>query len=991
MSELESMIEKKLIEQLIYGDSQWTYREDLKTEEDLWANFRYILEQNNKDRLDGEGLSDSEFEQVKNQLQFSSFYKAGEWLVGENGKVMVHVQRDTEKLHLVVMNHEHIAGGSSVYEVINQYKALKSDDEDSTDVRDRRFDVTLMINGLPMIHIELKNKQHSYMDGFWQIKKYIGEGKFTGIFSAVQMFVVSNGVDTRYFAAAGDTELNPKFMSGWVDRKNNPVSDYLSFAKSVLRIPQAHEMIARYTVLDEDARRLILLRPYQIHAIESIREASKTGESGFVWHTTGSGKTLTSYKATRNLLMDIPSIDKTIFLIDRKDLDTQTTMAFQAYANNDLVDVDETDNVNDLKKKLKSADRQVIVTTIQKMQILISKRLQESTSDFDKIKNLRIAFVVDECHRAVTPKTKRELERFFGRSLWYGFTGTPRFAENPYPQMGDLPRTTEELYGKCLHSYTIQNAIHDKAVLGFQVEHNGPKNMTDETDSSQYDNEAHMLKVLDVILNKSYYKLGFQNGKGMTYECMLTTKSIQVAQKYYELLTRVKNGETSLVIDEKIRQVLPDFPKFAITYSVTENEEGSHVNQEKMQKSLDDYNGMFGTKYEMSQIQSYNANLNKRLARKDARFKSRREQLDLVIVVDRLLTGFDAPCMSTIFIDRQPMGPHDLIQAFSRTNRIYDTNKTYGQIVTFQAPMLFKKCVDNAVKLYSAGSTETALLAEWDEVEPAFRKALSALKICAEKPSDIPGMSMKEKKIFAKMFQEFDSLFAQLKSFTKYNDSMLEEYGITEAEYDDYAGHYKNVMEEIRDAKDHGDSDSGDTQVNQDYELMAYSSTKIDYEYIINLIQNIVTPTEEDEEITPQERQKKLEEVKQYVAELRKDNEKVADLMSNLIADIEKDDRKYRGKSILNIIENMKRDCVEKVISDFCIQWYASKDDVMYAAIHYRNGKIPNETAIKATVDYTSYKEAQETALPKYKFYNRMMAELKKTLDEEIKPLLMTA
>lgn len=980
-----------MIEQLIYGDSQWTYREDLKTEEDLWANFRYILEQNNKDRLDGEGLSDSEFEQVKNQLQFSSFYKAGEWLVGENGKVMVHVQRDTEKLHLVVMNHEHIAGGSSVYEVINQYKALKSDDEDSTDVRDRRFDVTLMINGLPMIHIELKNKQHSYMDGFWQIKKYIGEDKFTGIFSAVQMFVVSNGVDTRYFAAAGDTELNPKFMSGWVDRKNNPVSDYLSFAKSVLRIPQAHEMIARYTVLDEDARRLILLRPYQIHAIESIREASKTGESGFVWHTTGSGKTLTSYKATRNLLMDIPSIDKTIFLIDRKDLDTQTTMAFQAYANNDLVDVDETDNVNDLKKKLKSADRQVIVTTIQKMQILISKRLQEGTPDFDKIKNLRIAFVVDECHRAVTPKTKRELERFFGRSLWYGFTGTPRFAENPYPQMGDLPRTTEELYGKCLHSYTIQNAIHDKAVLGFQVEHNGPKNMTDETDSSQYDNEAHMLKVLEVILNKSYYKLGFQNGKGMTYECMLTTKSIQVAQKYYELLTRVKNGETSLVIDEKIRQVLPDFPKFAITYSVTENEEGSHVNQEKMQKSLNDYNGMFGTKYEMSQIQSYNGNLNKRLARKDARFKSRREQLDLVIVVDRLLTGFDAPCMSTIFIDRQPMGPHDLIQAFSRTNRIYDTNKTYGQIVTFQAPKLFKKCVDNAVKLYSAGSTETALLAEWDEVEPAFRKALSALKICAEKPSDIPGMSMKEKKIFAKMFQEFDSLFAQLKSFTKYNDSMLEEYGITEAEYDDYAGHYKNVMEEIRDSKDHGDSDSSDTQVDQDYELMAYSSTKIDYEYIINLIQNIVTPTEEDEEITPQERQKKLEEVKQYVAELRKDNEKVADLMSNLIADIEKDDRKYRGKSILNIIENMKRDCVEKVISDFCIQWYASKDDVMYAAIHYRNGKIPNETAIKATVDYTSYKEAQKTALPKYKFYNRMMAELKKTLDEEIKPLLMTA
>ena len=290
MAELESVIEQKLIEQLIYGDSQWTYREDLKTEADLWKNFRYILEQNNKERLNGEPLSDAEFEQVKNQLQFSSFYKAGEWLVGENGKVMVHVQRDTERLHLIVINHEHIAGGSSVYEVINQYNALKMDEDSSVNARDRRFDVTLMINGLPMIHIELKNKQHSYMDGFWQIKKYIGEGKFTGIFSAVQMFVISNGGDTKYFSAASDTELNPKFISGWLDKENNAVSDYLDFAKSVLRIPEAHEMIARYTVLDEEAKRLILLRPYQIHAIEAIRDASKTGKSGFVWHTTGQEK-----------------------------------------------------------------------------------------------------------------------------------------------------------------------------------------------------------------------------------------------------------------------------------------------------------------------------------------------------------------------------------------------------------------------------------------------------------------------------------------------------------------------------------------------------------------------------------------------------------------------------------------------------------------------------------------------------------------------------
>ena len=984
MPELESIIEKNLIDQLVLGDSQWTYRPDLKSEKDLWDNFRYILEQNNKDRLNGQPLSDNEFEQVKNQLQFSSFYKAGEWLFGENGKVMVHVQRDTEKLHLVVMNHEHIAGGSSVYEVINQYSTLQSDKENGKD-NNSRFDVTLMINGLPMIHIELKNKSHPYMEAFNQIKRYIGEGKFTGIFSAVQMFVVSNGVDTKYFSAASDTELNPKFMSGWLDEKNNPVTDYIDFAKSVLSIPQAHEMIARYTVLDEDSKRLILLRPYQIHAIEAIRESSKQGKSGYVWHTTGSGKTLTSYKATRNLLMDIPSIDKTIFLIDRKDLDAQTTLAFKAYANNDLVDVDETENVNDLKKKLKSDDRQVIVTTIQKLQRLVTKRLNEDTPEYNKIRNLKLGFIVDECHRAVTPATKRELERFFKNSLWFGFTGTPRFDENSYPQMGDLPRTTETLYGKCLHKYTIMNAIHDNAVLGFQVEHNGPKNIDDETDSKVYENEKHMLKVLDVILNKSYHKLGFQNGKGKTYVGLLTTSSIQQAQKYYELLTKVKNGETPLVIDEKIKQVLPDFPKFAITYSVSENKDNSMVNQDKMKKSIDDYNRMFGTKFDISQIQSYNGNLNKRLARKDFKYKSRNEQLDLVIVVDRLLTGFDAPCMSTIYIDRQPMGPHDLIQAFSRTNRIFDKNKAFGQIVTFQAPVLFKECVDNAVKLYSAGGTKESVLAEWNVVEPAFKKALSALRVSAEKPEDIASMSEKEKKIFVKIFQEFDTLFAQLKSFTNYDDSMLKDYGITEEEYNDYVGHYKNVVEELK--KDPPDHPNDDEIVDQEYELMAYSNTKIDYEYIISLIQNIVTPSDDDANISPEERQKKIDEIKSFVEDLRKDNPKIADIMSTLVSEIENDEEKYKGQSILNVVENMRQNCIDRVITDFCDEWKTSKEDVMYVAENYRNGTIINESAIKATSNYSEYKDSQEKALPKFKYYSKMMTELRKVLEEEIKPL----
>ncbi|MCM1236491.1 MAG: type I restriction endonuclease, partial [Ruminococcus flavefaciens] len=344
MAELESVIEQRLIDQLCSGESQWTYRPDIKTEEDLWNNFKYILEQNNKAKLNDVPLSESEFAKIKNDLSHASFYDAGKWLVGENGKVYVHVQRGNETLHLVVMNNEHIAGGTSVYEVINQYRAFGINEQD--DKRDRRFDVTLLINGIPMIHIELKNKEHSYMDGYRQIKKYISEGKFHGIFSNVQMFVVSNVVDTKYFSAARDTELNKKFITGWLDEENLPVCDYIDFAKAVLKIPEAHEMVTKYIVLDNDKKKLLILRPYQIHAIGAMRKASKQGKSGFIWHTTGSGKTMTSYKATRNLLMDIPSIEKTVFLIDRKDLDTQTTMDFQSYADNDTIDVDDTDYVD---------------------------------------------------------------------------------------------------------------------------------------------------------------------------------------------------------------------------------------------------------------------------------------------------------------------------------------------------------------------------------------------------------------------------------------------------------------------------------------------------------------------------------------------------------------------------------------------------------------------------------------------------------------------
>lgn len=995
MAELEQTIEEKLITQLTQGKSQWTYRPDLNDENKLWDNIRRILERGNKEQLDGEPLTDPEFEQVKNQLSFATFYDAAKWIAGENGVAHVSVQRDTKTVQLTVLKRDDIAGGSSVYEVINQYRALKDDPSDrqagECDIHDqnRRFDVSLLINGIPLIHIELKNRQHSYMDGFRQIKKYIREGKFTGVFSAVQMFVVSNAVDTKYFAAASEEQLNEKFLSGWEDTANTPVTDYLKFASQVLKIPEAHQMVMKYVVLDQEDKKLLLLRPYQIHAIEAVGKASRQGKSGYIWHTTGSGKTMTSYKTARNLLIDIPSIEKTIFLIDRKDLDMQTTQAFQSYANNDVVDVDETDNVGDLINKLKNQNQQVIVTTIQKLSIAIKKRLQEGTPAYNRIKNLRIAFVVDECHRAVTPRTQRLLSQFFRNSLWYGFTGTPRFDVNAYPAEGDLPRTTDQLYGECLHKYTVKEAIRDEAVLGFQTEHLGAKDLKKDDENENlaiYETETHMLQVLDTIINKSREKLGFANGRGKTYEALLTVNSIQRAQAYYDLLKKVKAGETNIEISEETKRVLPDFPKFAITYSVSSDDdsESADLNVPKMQESLDDYNAMFGTKYGIGEIKGYNANLNDRLARKKSKYKSRDEQLDLVIVVNRLLTGFDAPCLSTVFMDRQPMHPHDIIQAFSRTNRLFDKPKTAGQIVTFQSPHKFKKAVDEALILYSAGGQASVLAPDWDTVLAEFRKSLAYVRVTAETPDAIAALSKEGQLRFAKAFQEFDKIFANLKAFTGYADNPANFYGITQEEYEEYAAHYKNIREKYKSDPKDGNDPSAD--IDLEYELKAYSKEKIDYDYIVSLIQTVVSAT--DEERSEQHFQNLLGEINKYIEELLSTNPKLGALMQELWNNIRENPDEFKDKRVSYILADMRKETIESVLKEFAEKWCVALDAISYSADRYEFGdtEIPGLNNLKKSADFDRY-SAEHDGVSKFKYHQAVKKALADLLIDEIIPL----
>lgn len=462
---LENEMEQRLIHQLTNGISQWKYRGDIHTEAELWKNFFKILESNNTKALNDHPLTAQEKEQIKNQLMFPNFYEAAKWIAGENGIAKVQVQREDASLgtiRLEVLHRNHVAGGKSVYEVVNQVVRKNQ--------RDRRLDVTLLINGLPMIHIELKNHSAPFMDAFRQIRKYDREGMFRGIYSALQMFVVSNSVETKYIAAAKDGKINEQFLTGWVDKNNHPVKDLVSFTEHVLSIPRAHEMVMQYSVIDDEKKSLIILRPYQVHAIEAVKQASREQKSGYVWHTTGSGKTLTSYKVARNLLQE-PTINKTIFIVDRKDLDQQTTSSFMSYAANDTVDIDETENTDHLVKRLSSDDQTVVVTTIQKINTMLRKFEDgKYVREANKIKDKKVAFVVDECHRAVTPQAQHHIKQFMRKSLWYGFTGTPIFAENKREQIGDLAQTTEEQYGEKLHAYTVKEAIHDKAVLGFQIE-----------------------------------------------------------------------------------------------------------------------------------------------------------------------------------------------------------------------------------------------------------------------------------------------------------------------------------------------------------------------------------------------------------------------------------------------------------------------------------------------------------------------------------------
>lgn len=964
----ERILEENLIHTLVRS-GYWTYEKGLDSEEKLWQNLREIIERNNKAVLDDVKLTDQEFAQIKDQLIFTSAFKAAKFLRGENGKAKVRVQRDDTSLgevYLLVLDNRDIAGGTSVYQVINQFRSMRRHAMDG----DSRFDVTLLINGLPLIHIELKNANVGYMEAFNQIKEYSREGKFNGIYSACQMFVVTNGAQTKYIAPASHDNLNAKFLSPWVDKDNKNVENYLDFVKEVLTIPQAHRLVSNYTVLDHDRESLILLRPYQIHAVKAVMENYKKG-SGYIWHTTGSGKTLTSYKLAKNILEAVPNIDKSVFIVDRIDLDNQTSSAFDSYAKGDFVDIEETENVRGLEKKLTDGQRSLVITTIQKLNYLIKRyKNKKDNRVYKKLRELKLVFIVDECHRAVSSEKQREINKFFKKPRWYGFTGTPIFAQNQKQAKGDLARTTREQYGPCLHEYTVKNAIEDRSVLGFQVEYKSTISEdglydivmsedsqidyfnTDKKDLEAFipkkifDEDEHMIEVIDTIVNKSRLKFGLDRGAGNTFGAILTTSSIEKAQRYYELFSMLKEDELNIKISDKVKSQVADFPKVAITYSLTENKEESGLNKEKMKKSLADYNQMYGTNFSLDEIKGYNTNLNDRLARKKSKYKIRSEQVDIVIVVDRLLTGFDSPSLALLFMDRAPMTPQNLIQAFSRTNRIYNKYKAYGQIVTFQTPAIYKEAIEEAFSLYSNGGEDYIQAPTYEESLEKFEKALEDFKALVSDPTNLDRMNdIEDKAEFAKRFQVLDKSLANIRVYGEFDEEDFQaKYDLNQKDLEEYNGRYVNIKEELKvfvkeNEKQGQQLDFGDIG----YESLTVDRQKIDSRFLDSLM-DAAAKESPDLDRKDRENTKIFKELRELLEKLKKENPKAAGLYEEVSEDMLENPSKYKEMNMTDFMKDLKKDYYDKGIKKIAEVSKASIDDVVYFASTFDKEDKEKET-----------------------------------------------
>jgi type I restriction enzyme R subunit len=811
----EQVLEDNLVAQLVnlgYG------KVTIKNEKDLLVNLKAQLEKHNQITL-----SDKEFDKILNHLNKGNVF--------DRAKIL------RDKMHYAKDD-----GQSGYLEFIDVENWCQNEFQATQQVTiegkfKNRYDVTLLINGLPLVQIELKRRGLELKEAFNQTNRYQRHSYSSnyGLFNYVQIFIISNGVNTKYYANNRHQSFKQTFF--WSDQDNNKITQLDKFADVFLEPCHISKMICRYTVLNESTKSLMVLRPYQYYATEAIIDRVKNStKNGYIWHTTGSGKTLTSFKASQ-VLMRLPNIHKVVFVVDRKDLDFQTTKEFNSFSEGSI---DGTTNTSALVRQF-SDNTPLIVTTIQKLDNAIKKG--RHSAKMELLKDKKMVFIFDECHRSQFGATHKRIKEYFGNVQMFGFTGTPIFVENIVKN--DLgKRTTKDLFDECLHKYVITDAIRDENVLKFSVEYVGRYkqkedsktnldiNVEDIDTSELLESPERLEKIANYIIANHSRKT-----HNKTFTAMMCISNVKTLIKYYEIFRAKKEASEhklniATIFSYGTNEDDPDASGFVIFDDDTQPENGSadasadsvessHT-RDKLEEFIADYNRIHNTKFTTKDSQSF-YNYYNDIAR---RVKNR--EIDLLLVVNMFLTGFDSPALNTLFVDKN-LRYHGLIQAYSRTNRIINELKSQGNIIVFRN---LKKATDEAITLFSnKEAIEEIILQPIENYVEKFNEAVKNLIKIAPTIDSVNDLQTEEDELkFVTSFRELMRLKTVLTTFADFSFADLK---ISEQDFEDYKSKYLDLYDKVR-------SDRSKEKVSiledVDFELELIHRDEINVAYILRLL-----------------------------------------------------------------------------------------------------------------------------------------------------------
>lgn len=790
MAQSELEMEKQLVEQLANSGYEVL---DATNESAIVDNFRQQLGYHNRRELNELPLSNDEFEQVLSQLRKGTIFDKSMRL---RHRVMVN-RSDGTVVNLELFNSRHWC--QNHFQVTRQIT-------NNGDTSNTRYDVTILINGLPLIQIELKRRGLDLKSAFDQIVRYrkTSYSQNAGLFDYIQLYVISNGVNTRYFST--NNKLNYQFTFPWTDEDNKPINRLSDFADTFLEKCHVSKMIARYIVHHQSRKTVLVLRPYQYYAVEAMINRVEIGRGdGYIWHTTGSGKTLTSFKASQ-IISGMKEVDKVLFVVDRRDLDYQTAQEFNAFSEGS---VDSTDNTRKLVEQLNDPGCKLIVTTIQKLNTAINQRRYQTK--LKSLRDKRVVFNFDECHRSQFGDTHQRICDFFNQRQMFGFTGTPIFEENAIKTRVGM-KTTNHLFGACLHKYIITDAIKDGNVLRFSVDYRKVKAVFDGTeveaknrkllnDKHYLSSEKRIQKVVNDVLsvhdNKTHER---------SYTAMMCVNSVDELMTYYRLIKASQEGAESPLRIATIFSCNGNDNKEFDGVSETDGLEVKvGADDSRMNFLLDcvkDYNRDHGTSYDVHDSQDfyrYYQDISKRV---------RKQDIDILLVVNMFLTGFDSPTLNTLYVDKN-LRHQGLIQAYSRTNRVFDVRKSHGNIVCYRD---LKEATDEALMLFAnrhskGGDLEdvasVVIMSPYPDLKKQFNDKIKQLKEQTPTPDAVDDLVREEEQLqFLQTFREVIRMKNALKTFPDYDDDLKAgKLEINEDDLVDFESKYKDKYNDIQRAE----------------------------------------------------------------------------------------------------------------------------------------------------------------------------------------------